>query len=198
LKTLWLLLAFSPAVTIQAAERDLPFPLTRNSLMKGTYVQAGDLTIVSESEIGSAMLGTGMSHEDIQRCVDLGPDWLRWSDDGRHLESTFPSSWTLTDRVLTTYCRDGFILVGGTRDVMRDGATPTRQAWIFEMVFALQSSPTKISFGPVPVGSSVDPPRYTLNELRSIDPVTGRMLYSATSADGEPVLLSAPFVVERR
>ena len=169
------------------------FAVTKNSVLGGN-LPIGDLSVEGELEADSSAASAPGSWSELQRCIQEGPDWLRLSEDGTTLEVRFPWGSTPLDQVLTTYCDDGIILVGGYRQTTSDDDPSRRKAWLFSMVSAIQSSPTKMTFTKAySVGSWARETRYTLNEVRSIDPASGRILFSGTSENGERALLSAPF-----
>ncbi len=188
------------------AGASLPLQLSPNSILKGLPLQIGDLSVVSESEAGTIGNGAAVDRNYLARCIQAGPDWLRWSDDGVSVELKSPwSPMAMTqgmtppkDQVVAVYCDDETILVGGyVRRATEENAP--RQAWIFSVhrkADGTVSGPARTFFArSYTANMMTGQAQYTLNELRAIDPASRRMLFAGTAQDGSAVLLAAPYTV---
>ncbi len=173
----------------------VPFELSRDSVLRGVPLKIGDLSLVSEPEAGTLARSAAADPTVWERCLQAGPDWLRWSDDGKSLDLKSPWGSPSRDQVLTAYCNDGIILIGGYQRRAADDDSH-RWTWIFTKIESW-SSPAKVSFldRPFAVGSWPRQTRYALNEVRAIDPVSRRILFAGTSEDGKEALLAAPFAI---
>jgi hypothetical protein len=186
-------LALAGISALDTDARTLPFTLTKHSVSKGRPVPIGDLQVQTLNPAPPS--DSQGDRETLERCVQEGPEWFRWSDDGTTLELDWFS--TARDRVLAAYCADGVILVGGYEARQIDEDPSRRRAWLFSMVRAHDHGPVRVFFDDTYlVGEPPREIRYTLNELRSIDPAAGQMVFSGTSEIGKRALLRAPFVVE--
>jgi hypothetical protein len=164
---------------------DLPFALTENSVAKGAFVFIGDLRVE-----GPAVTALGPSDpEQLQRCIEAGSEWLRWSSDGMSIEMTWAPREGNT--VSAVYCDSDVILVGGI-----SRKNPANTAWLFEMIRDVQAAPTRVYFtSKFASGKRAQEKRYILTEVQSIDPRAGRIVFRGMSERGEAVELSAPIAI---
>ena len=182
--------AASPNGVLVPTDR-APFVLSANSVQTADPLVIGDLTLVPEQEADALARSAAADPTQSEGCLQAGADWIRRSDDGTSLE--LKNSWGVPplDQVLTAYCHDEIVLVGGFLRRARNDESG-RRGWIFEVV-AGDDSAAKIFFDvPFAVGSRG---RYTLNEVRAIDISSRRILFAGTSERGEQAFLTAPFAV---
>jgi hypothetical protein len=178
----------------ESVEHDLPFQLTGDSVYKeGARVRVGDLRL--EEKNATEAVPALDDRSELQKCIQAAPDSLRWSEDGTTIElMVFTSA---RDTVLTAYCTDRIVLIGGYSQMTPDDSPAGRQFWLFTETPGRQEGRTKSSVTkPLGVGQMPRQTHYRLNELRLIDPKSGRMVFSGTSEDGEWALLSAPFAIK--
>ena len=168
-----------------------PFELSRDSVLKGSPLKIGDLSFVSELKANSTMKGVSLDPTLLERCLQVGSDWLRRSDDGTRLELTQPWGSPPRQQLVTAYCTDCAIIAGGYSQ-QASGEGGDRRV----LFFIADSGPATLVLRREFAVESSD--SYTLNEIREIDPVSGRILFAATSEDGEEALLAAPFAVTPR
>ena len=172
----------------------VPFAHSRNRVLDGIPLKIGDLSVVSELEADSIARSAPLDRATLARCIEAAPDFLQWSEDGTSVE--FKGAWHARegaiDRVLTAFCVDGNVLIGGFED-------PPGHGW-HDVIFlkpATWSTPIKESFNlhPYAVGTWPHETTYTLDEVRTIDPVSRTIVFSGTSENGDKVLLAAPFAI---
>ncbi len=168
----------------------IPFEMTRHAVLKGVPLKIGDLKLEGDLDADQQ---EPLSRELAEACEQQGPEWLQSNRNGEVLEVLDPYGKERQDESLAAYCSDEFILVGGVR--RRADHDPT-MAWLFIMADGLQSSPVEVVFtSHRVVTEGVRKMKFELNAVRSIDPDSGRIFFAGTAADGEKVLLSAPFAL---
>jgi len=182
-------------VSVVVPKDHVPFELSRNSVIRGTPLKIGDLTPVTQMEADEMVRNSRSSHEQWDQCVQTGPQWVRWSADGSELELTYPWNSFPQTHVLTAYCDEGIVFLGGFC-VLPPDQVPPDDGGDRRIVF-FKASPDG-PFGPTTVSNDQTfdvgkSERYRLNEIRAIDPISRRLLIAGTSVKGESVLLAAPF-----
>jgi len=183
------------AASSTSVEDDPPFQLTENSVFgKGAPFRVGDLRL-EEKNPADAVPALD-DREELQRCIQGAPESLRWSEDGTTIElAVFAAAG---DTVLTAYCDDQIVLIGGYSQKTPDGDPTSRRFWLFTVYPGQLDSRTKVSVHrPLAVGQMPRQTYYRLNELRLIDTESERVVFSGTSKDGEWALLSAPYAIRR-
>ena len=104
------------------------------------------------------------------------------------LELTQPWGSPPQQQLVTAYCTDCTIIAGGYSQ--RESDEEGDRKVLFFIADSDSSRATVILNKEFAVESSDS---YVLNEVREIDPASGRILFAATSVDGEEALLAAPF-----
>jgi hypothetical protein len=191
--------SYSPALAGDSSvpgfyQDSVPFEHSRHPVLDGIPLKIGDLSVVTEMEADSIARSAPLDRATLERCIAAAPDFLQWSEDGATLE--FKGVWHARagaiDRVLTAFCVDGNVLLGGFED-------PPGHGWhdVMFLKRATLSTPTKSSFNlhPFKVGTWPHETMYTLDEVRTIDPVSRTIVFAATSDNGDKALLAAPFAI---
>jgi hypothetical protein len=173
---------------------NVPFKLSRNSVLQGVPLKIGDLSVVSELEANSIARTAPLDRATLERCIEAAPDYLQSSEDGTSPD--FRGIWHARngaiDQVLTAYCVDGNVLLGGFQD-------PPGHGWHEWMFLKLATWNTPIeethSLHPFAVGTWPHETMYSLDEVRTIDPVSRTIVFAGTSEHGDKALLAAPFAI---
>lgn len=164
------------------------FELSTNPILEGDRLAIGNARRVSATE-ADGFAGIGPRDDEVwQRCLQIGPTWLSESGDGSELELQWP--WGAPDkhRLLTAQCGDGAITIGGYA-VHGTEDNPELRALLF-LYDPTQTGPVTLILGEeVTAGSD----KFTLNEVRTIDPLSGTVVFAATTKTGAESYLVAPY-----
>lgn len=180
--------------SVVESKDSLPFTISRDSVLEGVPMKIGDLVVVTEAEANAIAKHAADGRHRWGRCVEAGPTWVRWSDDGTRLELISPWDLSRGSRVATAYCAEGIVMIGGATPSPESDEGET-EAILFVGGGAAGERRT-LAFGKHERADNGT--IYRLTETRAIDPVSRRILFAATSEDGEEALLAAPFAILAR
>ena len=176
--------------TSPASAGDTLTHMSRNTVLDGDPLVIGELSPISEEEAESLAASTATALPQWQRCFQTGSEWLQWSEDGSKLDLKQPWGSPTEAQLWTARCNEGWIVAGGYAYV-REAREDADKRVLFFVHDPADRTPVAIGIlKAIAVGSD----RVTLNEVRAIDPVSGRMLFAVTSTKGgRQYLATAPF-----
>lgn len=174
-------------------DRAVPAELAKKRIVGRKPLIVGDLKPASASEADVLMNRASDDLRMLDKCVEIGGDLIQRS--GHTLELAAPWGFAASTQILTAYCNDGIVFLGGSRQEVEDG---TSQTWLFywnrkpgQEFGPVSMMPRKV-YGP---GNWRGRTPYTLTELRAIDPISRQLLFAGTTADGREELLAAKFAI---
>lgn len=170
-------------------ENNPTLELSRDSVLQGDRFLIGDVKLVSPVEADALAVSASSGAPQWSRCLTNGPDWLRESEDGGGLDLVPPWGSAAKDRIITAQCNAGQIRIGGHTLLRGSDESVVKRAMLFLSVPS-RDGPVKIVFTKQYAANGM---RLTLNEIRAIDPASGRILFSATHEDGTRALAVAPY-----
>ena len=164
------------------------FGLSPNSVLNGDRLIIGDVHQIPATAAEALAAVAFTDEETWRRCIQSGPTWLRESEDGTKFELQWP--WGARDkhRLLTAQCEDGTITIGGYA-LTGPEDNPEKRAMLF-LYDPSQDGPVTIT---IEKQLTVGFEKLTLTEVRAVDPVSRRIVFSATAESGTELYVTAPY-----